>query len=100
MASSKPCWPRSRSPGDEGAEPVARPGLPMALTGRAGLAALVGALVVLAFRTTAVLLAVNGVLVAAITVACCSTADVHRSFEVKIPGAAMKGMPLVTTRKP
>jgi uncharacterized protein (DUF58 family) len=45
---------------------VARPGLPVALTGRAALAALIGALVVLAFRTTAVLLAVNGVLLAAI----------------------------------
>ncbi len=38
----------------------------MALTGRAALAALIGALVVLAFRTTAVLLAVNGLLLATI----------------------------------
>ena len=38
----------------------------MALTGRAALAALIGALVVLAFRTGAVLLAVNGLLLAAI----------------------------------
>ena len=45
---------------------VARPGSPMALTGRAGLAALIGALVVLAFRTTAVLLAVNSLVLAAI----------------------------------
>jgi len=38
----------------------------MALTGRAALAALIGVLVVLAFRTTAVLLAVNGLVLAAI----------------------------------
>jgi uncharacterized protein (DUF58 family) len=38
----------------------------MALTGRAALAALIGALVVLAFRTTAVLLAVNSLVLAAI----------------------------------
>jgi uncharacterized protein (DUF58 family) len=38
----------------------------VALTGRAALAALIGALVVLAFRSTPVLLAVNGVLLAAV----------------------------------
>jgi len=38
----------------------------VALTGRAGLAAVIGALVVLAFRTTAALLAVDALLVAAI----------------------------------
>ena len=38
----------------------------VALTGRAALAALVGALVVLAFRSTPVLLAVNGLLLAAV----------------------------------
>jgi uncharacterized protein (DUF58 family) len=41
-------------------------GEPVALTGRAALAALIGALVVLAFRSAAVLLAVNGLLLAAI----------------------------------
>jgi uncharacterized protein (DUF58 family) len=39
----------------------------MALTGRAALAALIGALVVLAFRTALVLLAVDGLVLAAIT---------------------------------
>src|ERR1019366_6176385 len=45
---------------------MARPWCPVALTRRAALAALTGALVVLGFRTTAGLLAVNGVLLAAI----------------------------------
>src|SRR5216683_2097421 len=57
MVCSKPCSPRCRSPG----EPRS-----MALTGRAALAALIGALVVLAFRTAAVLLIVNGLVLAAI----------------------------------
>src|SRR3984893_18685873 len=92
MVCSKPCSPRCRPPGEprsRGRGPfqqqqtafccrsnhgktlqplfvVARPGPPMALTGRAALAALIGALVVVVFRTEGVVLIVSGLVLAAV----------------------------------
>src|SRR5437773_4830360 len=63
---SRRCSPRFRYRGE--ARPAAAPAAagPVTLTGRAALAALTGALVILAFRDVASLLVVNGLLLAAI----------------------------------